>query len=210
MTIGSHLRFDVVKETKETLKDSNATPSPTTEEVARAAVQGAHLSNSSSSLSDDHLSHHKAVVPGIRSSSSPPTDGLGSTACASPPNTSICVMSTSDNSNLLENNGCCSPDARLHHEKPKHAAANSSNNRGEANAALTSFEANLGTLKRTKESISRATRIAIECAKFGIAPKVHPYNLKSFWLYEELICNELNFLFQIVFYSIIFFKNYLQ
>ncbi|KAM7521564.1 hypothetical protein LguiA_011466 [Lonicera macranthoides] len=163
--------FDV-KETKETLKDSNATPSPTTEEVARAAVQGAHLSNSSSSLSDDHLSHHKAVVPGIRSSSSPPTDGLGSTACASPPNTSICVMSTSDNSNLLENSGCCSPDARLHHEKPKHAAANSSNSRGEANAALTSFEANLGTLKRTKESISRATRMAIECAKFGIAPKV--------------------------------------
>ena len=39
-------------------------------------------------------------------------------------------------------------------------------------AALLYFEAMLGTLTRTKESIGRATRIAIDCAKFGIATKV--------------------------------------
>ena len=39
-------------------------------------------------------------------------------------------------------------------------------------AALLYFEAMLGTLTRTKESIGRATRIAIDCAKFGIADKV--------------------------------------
>jgi hypothetical protein len=44
-----------------------------------------------------------------------------------------------------------------------------------ARAALLYFEAMLGTLKRTKESIGRATRIAIDCAKFGIADKVIKY-----------------------------------
>ncbi|PUZ41025.1 hypothetical protein GQ55_9G470200 [Panicum hallii var. hallii] len=39
----------------------------------------------------------------------------------------------------------------------------------EANAARRSFKDFLGTMTRTKESIARATRLAIECAKFGIA-----------------------------------------
>lgn len=42
----------------------------------------------------------------------------------------------------------------------------------EAHAALSSFEAMLGNLTRTKDSIGRATRVAIECAKFGVGPKV--------------------------------------
>ncbi|KAL4038725.1 hypothetical protein IC575_002349 [Cucumis melo] len=42
----------------------------------------------------------------------------------------------------------------------------------EARAALSSFEAMLGNLTRTKDSIGRATRVAIECAKFGFGPKV--------------------------------------
>jgi len=42
----------------------------------------------------------------------------------------------------------------------------------EANAARRSFKDFLNTLTRTKESISRATRLAIECAKFGIAGEV--------------------------------------
>lgn len=157
---------EVVKETRPILKDSNAAPTPITEEIMPVAVQGAHISNPSS-LSEDLLSHK--AVSGIRSSSSP-TDGLDSTPRASPPSTSIPNMSTSDTSNLIENNGCCSPDAHVHHEKPKHASKLS--NRGEASAALASFEANLGTLTRTKESIGRATRIAIDCAKFGNATKV--------------------------------------
>jgi hypothetical protein len=39
----------------------------------------------------------------------------------------------------------------------------------EANAARKAFGAFLGTLTRTKENIARATRLAIDCAKHGIA-----------------------------------------
>jgi hypothetical protein len=44
----------------------------------------------------------------------------------------------------------------------------------EANATRRYFKDFLGTLTRTKESIARATRLAIECAKFGIAGEVRP------------------------------------
>ena len=44
----------------------------------------------------------------------------------------------------------------------------------EANVARRSFKDFLATMTRTKESIARATRLAIECAKFGIAGEVRP------------------------------------
>jgi len=44
----------------------------------------------------------------------------------------------------------------------------------EGNVARRSFKDFLGTMTRTKESIARATRLAIECAKFGIAGEVRP------------------------------------
>lgn len=44
----------------------------------------------------------------------------------------------------------------------------------EANAARKAFGSFLGTLTRTKENIARATRLAIECAKHGIAGEVRP------------------------------------
>lgn len=156
----------VVKETRSPMKELNATPSSSTMVGLKSAAQGLEFSHSTSP-SEECLS--LKTVSGTRPSSSP-TDGLDSTARASPPNTSICNISTSDNSNSLENNGCCSPDAHLHHEKAKHAGKWS--NATEANATLTSFESSLGTLTRTKKSIDRATRIAIDCAKFGFAAKV--------------------------------------
>ncbi|KAJ0699230.1 putative CID domain-containing protein [Helianthus annuus] len=64
--------------------------------------------------------------------------------------------------------GCSSPNV---HEKTTHTGDKWSTI-SEANASLTSFEASLGALTRTKKSIDRATRIAIDCAKFGIAVKV--------------------------------------
>lgn len=115
------------------------------------------------------------------------TDGGDSLAQASPPSASICLMSTSDSSNIVQNNSSCSPDLRVHQKitlcapvvdkegkselvvthRPKSVGRNA-----EAHAALSSFEAMLGTLTRTKESIGRATRVAIDCAKFGVASKV--------------------------------------
>ncbi|KAG6519372.1 hypothetical protein ZIOFF_022865 [Zingiber officinale] len=44
--------------------------------------------------------------------------------------------------------------------------------RPEASAARKTFEALLWTLSRTKESIGRATRLAIDCAKYGMAREV--------------------------------------
>lgn len=106
----------------------------------------------SSSVSDDHLGE-KPVS--ITLSSSSLTDGLDSNTRASPPNTSICNMSKSDDFVL---------------DKPKFVDKMSS--KREASAALAYFESILGALTRTKESIGRATRVAIDCAKFGVATKV--------------------------------------
>ncbi|MFS8014500.1 putative PWWP domain, CID domain-containing protein [Helianthus anomalus] len=118
-------------------------------------------------ISDDNTSHKS--VSGTRTPS-PPTDPFDSAdvSRASPPNnTSVSyIISKPDNSNLLENS--CSPNV---HEKPKHTG-NKWNTISEANAVLTSFEASLEALTRTKKSIDRATRIAIDAAKFGSAVKV--------------------------------------
>ncbi|XP_077251392.1 protein HUA2-LIKE 3-like [Tasmannia lanceolata] len=51
--------------------------------------------------------------------------------------------------------------------------------REEAKSALKAFEVMLGTLSRTKESIGRATRLAIDCAKYGIAGEVVELLLRS-------------------------------
>ncbi|PNY04857.1 HUA2-like protein 3-like, partial [Trifolium pratense] len=123
------------------------------------------------------------VISGIRSSTSL-TDGGDCIPQGSPPNTSICNVSTSDSSNILHN-GSCSPDVHLHQKQSLSGPVDESKYGSEATqqsrsmgksteaarAALLYFEAMLGTLKRTKESIGRATRIAIDCAKFGIADK---------------------------------------
>lgn len=44
----------------------------------------------------------------------------------------------------------------------------------EAAVARDAFEGMIETLSRTKESIGRATRLAIDCAKYGIANEVLP------------------------------------
>ncbi|CAK9175841.1 unnamed protein product [Ilex paraguariensis] len=156
----------VLKGTEPILKDSSNIPSPTPVKVMMSAVQGPHLSHSTI-FSEDHLGD-KAVS--CIQPSSTPRDGLNSVAMVSPRNTLIYNRSTPDNSNSLENNGCYSPEVPLHHEKLSPAGKWS--NRAEGNSALASFEAILGTLTRTKEIIGRATRIAIDCAKFGSAAKV--------------------------------------
>ncbi|RDY00116.1 Protein HUA2-LIKE 3, partial [Mucuna pruriens] len=134
------------------------------------------------SASDDCLG--EKGISDIRSSPSL-TDGGDCIPQGSPPTTSVCNVSTSDSSNILHN-GSCSPDVHLHQKqtlsgpvdgsKDGYVATQQSRYTGKSTeagrAALLYFEAMLGTLTRTKESIGRATRIAIDCAKFGIAAKV--------------------------------------
>ncbi|GMP91095.1 hypothetical protein CsSME_00041939 [Camellia sinensis var. sinensis] len=158
---------EAVKEIKPTQRDSSIQIPTSVKLTAAAATEGPPKLPRSTSISDDHLGDKG--ISGIQSSSSP-TDGLDSPARTSPPNASICNISTSDNDKILENNGCCSPDVNLVQAKSKNVGKWS--NKAEPTAALASFQAVLGTLTRTKESIGRATRIAIDCAKFGIAAKV--------------------------------------
>lgn len=51
----------------------------------------------------------------------------------------------------------------------------------EAHSSRRAFEACVGTLTRTKESISRATRLALDCAKHGIAGEVRPCKLHLYF-----------------------------
>ncbi|KAL2323576.1 hypothetical protein Fmac_027955 [Flemingia macrophylla] len=134
------------------------------------------------STSDDCLG-----VKGILDTRSSPslTDGGDCIPQGSPPTVSVCNVSTSDSSNILQN-GSCSPDVHLQQKqttsgpvdgsKEGYVATQQSRLKGKSTdagrAALLYFEAMLGTLTRTKESIGRATHIAIDCAKFGIAAKV--------------------------------------
>jgi hypothetical protein len=55
------------------------------------------------------------------------------------------------------------------------AAGGSLSGGTEAAVARDAFEGMIETLSRTKESIGRATRLAIDCAKYGIANEVVCY-----------------------------------
>ncbi|CAK8543441.1 unnamed protein product [Lathyrus sativus] len=133
------------------------------------------------SLSISDCSRENSVL-GIRASSSL-TDGGVCLPQGSTPNTSVRNVSTSDSSNIHQN-GSCSPDGLqksiLSGSIDGYKVGAVANQRSRSidkstetgHAALLYFEAVLVTLKRTKESIGRATHIAIDCAKFGIATKV--------------------------------------
>ncbi|KAI7751558.1 hypothetical protein M8C21_021442, partial [Ambrosia artemisiifolia] len=119
--------------------------------------------------SEDNTSQKSASGTRTPSSLTDPFDSTDVSRASPPNNTSTChITSKPDNGNLPVNSDCCSPNV---HEKPKYTG-NKWNTISEANAALASFEASLGALTRTKKSIDRATRIAIDAAKFGIAVKV--------------------------------------
>ncbi|XVF72455.1 hypothetical protein PTKIN_Ptkin12aG0122700 [Pterospermum kingtungense] len=140
----------------------------------------------SSLICDDNSD--KEVV-GVRLSQSS-ADGIDSPVRVSPSNASICHVSTSESANVIQSNGYSSPNVQscpnksscvsvaddeskadfVASERPK--SVSKCSNYTEAHAALSSFENMLAALTRTKESIARATRIAIDCAKFGVSAKV--------------------------------------
>lgn len=148
-------------------------------------VKHTHIEKDPSSVSCPNEYLTEKHVAGVRSSPSL-TDGGDSLAQASPPNTSACRISTSDSSNILQDNGSCSPDVDLQHKRTSTPPVDederseavvcqrskSVSRYAEALAALSSFETILGTLTRTKDSIGRATRVAIDCGKIGVASKV--------------------------------------
>ncbi|XP_025888857.1 protein HUA2-LIKE 2 [Solanum lycopersicum] len=142
-------------------KNISVTSSSSPEKVVDASLKELHVSGLSS-VSDDQFGD-KAVSTTLSSSSH------DSFVRISTPNTLTCNMSTVDSS-MHVSIGSSSPLPHQLHDKQKTSGKLSS--RGEANGALGSFEAALGILTRTKESIGRATRVALDCAKLGVASEV--------------------------------------
>ncbi|XP_023004429.1 protein HUA2-LIKE 2-like [Cucurbita maxima] len=141
-------------------------------------VNGRDLVNNQTSLfSSDHVVAKDASEE--RSSSS-----VVGTGCSLAMD-SVDPIAISVRHHLLVNSSSCSPHIRLTHKKSLGALLEEVKFESavtlklkpvgknvEAHAALSSFESMLGNLTRTKDSIGRATRVAIECAKFGVGPKV--------------------------------------
>lgn len=109
-------------------------------------------------------SHLEDGVVSVAQSSSHLSDRTESVTKSPPPSSSMCGISSSDG--YVEKRGSCI-NAQFHHEKAKLGVKSS--NKVEL---LSSLEVAIRSLTRTKESIGRATRVAIDCAKLGFASKV--------------------------------------
>ncbi|PNT77385.1 hypothetical protein BRADI_1g61937v3 [Brachypodium distachyon] len=133
------------------LKDRRTSPDSMPMKELIAVAQARRFSRSTS-FSDNFL-NAKYFAKGLVST--PLKDGQGH---LSPPNQIIRSTSTDDSVHSSH------PFDSMQMKDMKKIAGNS-----EASAARIAFGAFLGTLTRTKENIARATRIAIECAKHGIA-----------------------------------------
>lgn len=95
----------------------------------------------------------------------------GSGARCSPSNNIL--RSASDRIHTQQNSG------KILSDNIQQKSLNKSAGHDEARSARRAFENFLGTLTRTKESIARATRLALDCAKHGIAGEVRPCTLFS-------------------------------
>ena len=71
-------------------------------------------------------------------------------------------------------------DVGMHHQNKSEERTNIA----EVKAALASLELRLGSLARTKESIGRTTRIAVDCIKFGCASEVLSFFVINSYPYD--------------------------
>ncbi|XP_031500500.1 ENHANCER OF AG-4 protein 2-like isoform X1 [Nymphaea colorata] len=136
-----------------------------------AAQSKAELSHSGSLNRHSPLAEERTADCFASSQSAPACEALHHKASAMP----------DDGKHQFFINSRMSPDASSLHtfnveDKPRPSCAEKSLDRAIENAksssVLKSFEAMLFTLSRTKDSIGRATRVAIDCAKYGIAKEV--------------------------------------
>ncbi|KAJ6797039.1 protein HUA2-LIKE 2 [Iris pallida] len=126
-----------------------------------AAAQAKRLLSRSTSFpdsfADGKVGLDDAVSPSV-------VNKEDSSVRGSPPIPRMYHRPTSDDRTHQLHNGNRSPSVGQ-----RHKGLNKLTVHGEANVARRSFEALLCTLSRTKESIGRATRVAIDCIKYGIA-----------------------------------------
>lgn len=158
---------EVIEDIKPMMGNSNHIASQIPVKMVVVAAEVPPNLSSSTSVSDEHFGDKD--VSSARSSTLQ-MDGVDNSACKSSSNTTTCNASTPGNNsnNNIEVNGSCTPDIHLHQTKTLEKGGNT----GEAFATMASFESAIGKLTRTKETINRATRLAIDGLKHGFANKV--------------------------------------
>ncbi|KAL9675442.1 hypothetical protein QQ045_003644 [Rhodiola kirilowii] len=146
--------------------------------ASTAVVNTMHNPSQLSSYSDECAG--EKVVLGVQRSPSSVSDPLHLSQLAS----SLYPVSSTLKGTNPENNGFVCPAGKLVVKKEESTidadvgrydtlgSSGKVTKYIEAKASLTSFGNAIGTLTRTKDSIGRATRVAIECAKAGLAAKV--------------------------------------
>ncbi|KAI3835744.1 hypothetical protein MKW92_033207 [Papaver armeniacum] len=173
---------EVVREVREELVVADVdAPSETTMRGLIAAAQAKRQLPHATSLSDDSLDDIAVSDTTVSASTN---HRIGYLEKATPH-----ISSTLDNhNNHLLQKGSESPEVPPHCKKPSHVfemdkegkmepvVSNGQSlnkwNASETSLARKSFEGFLGTLSRTKDSIGKATRLAIDCVKCGIVGEV--------------------------------------
>ncbi|XP_038988769.1 protein HUA2-LIKE 2-like [Phoenix dactylifera] len=160
----THDMEDVAREVRcrVTSRDQCISPDLTPMKDLIAAALAKRLSSRSTSLSDNSVDYKVEAV--ISPFLGYKEDSFGK---GSPSNPMINHTSAIDDRLQHLRNSSRSPPGGL-----RQKSLSKFTDYVEANAARKSFEALLCKLTRTKESIGRATRLAIECAKYGIAGEV--------------------------------------
>ncbi|CAN4105500.1 unnamed protein product [Withania somnifera] len=120
-----------------------------------------------------------AVAPYIEPQGGSPHPALGSQPLSSGmlhPEVQVLFSGSSPSSEIRQFSSTNPPDPEENEEKRVSsglgATGGSLSGGTEAAVARDAFEGMIETLSRTKESIGRATRLAIDCAKYGIANEV--------------------------------------
>lgn len=178
-----HYREDVAREVKSkvTPRDRCTSPDLTPMKDLIAAAQAKRLLSRSTSFSDNFVDYKVEAVLSPSLASKEDSFGQGS-----PSNPMISYTCAMDDRLQNPRNGSRSPFGGL-----RQKSLSKLTDHAEAYAARKSFEALLCTLTRTKESIGRATRLAIECAKYGLAGEVRPCAFTLLYLPYVLTYNEI-------------------
>lgn len=162
------------------MKDIGLSPDPMPMKGLIAAAHAQKFSQPTSLidsfLDSNVISEPSANIPSVKE---------GSGGRCSPSNNII--RSASDRSHTQQTSG------KILSDNIQQKSLNKPAGHDEARSARRAFENFLGTLTRTKECIARATRLALDCAKHGIAGEVRSFILfqSSLLIYKHIYVGPL-------------------
>jgi hypothetical protein len=161
-------------------KDTSLSPDSMPMKELIAAAHARRLSQPTSfidSFLDSNVISPSANIPSAK-------EGSGGRCSPSNNNT---IRSASDRVHTQQNSGT------ILFDDMEQKSLNKLPGHDEARSARRAFENFLGTLTRTKECIARATRLALDCAKHGIAGEVRPCNTlqSALFIYKHMFVGPL-------------------